>query len=81
MKNEASDALKEEEAKEPLYTFQSICSSRYTRRVKGFPARRSESNPIQCIPCRLSFEDCVVNHFNTSDQVIVNLFHPYWCVC
>ncbi len=81
MKEEASNALKEAEKKEPLYTFESSCSSNYKRRVKGFPARSSESNPIKCIPCVSSFEDCVVSHFNTSTQVIVSLFHRYWCVC
>ena len=80
VKKEASEALKEAERKEPLYTFESVCSFQYNRRVRGFPARHSESSPIQCIPCSLSFEECVVNHFNTSNQVFVNLFHRYWCV-
>ena len=81
MKNEASETLKEVEKKEPLYTFDSVCSSNYTRRVHGFPARYGESNPIKCIPCKLSYDRCVTQFFKESNRTLVNLFHRYSLVC
>ena len=81
VKNEAPNSLKEAEKKEPLYTFAGSCSSNYTRRVHGFPARHSEANPIKCLPCQLSFFQCVVDRFNSSNSAIINLFHSYSFVC
>ena len=74
MKDEAPQSLKRAETMEPSYYFNSSCQQQYHRRVLGFPARTSDSNPIVCIECNGSYIDCLLNRFKNSTQSLVSLY-------